>query len=83
MSWSFNTLGCPVYLCSKTSFYYCGVKCKGKLKGKQPAGSKSKAKLHEKIFFKIVAIGATSMYNFRFVSIFRKDVVIFAILRCC
>lgn len=31
---------------------------------------------------KIVAIVATSMYNVRFVSIFRNDVVILAILIC-
>jgi hypothetical protein len=75
-------LGYPGYLCSKSPFYYGGAKCKEKSKGKQQSGSARKMEPGAKKIFKIVAIEATSKYNLGFVSIFRKDVVIFAILIC-
>lgn len=74
---------CPCYPCSNSSFYYVSGKCKGKSRTKAFVKPLSEERNGEKKIYKIIAIGSTIKYNFRFVLIFRKDVVIFVILRCC
>ncbi len=62
-----------------STFYYSGLKCKGKSKGIVTGRSCIEDRKGGNIFCKIVAIGAKSRYNKRFMSIFTRDVDIFAI----